>query len=227
MRAWGQCERWCDPQCAYADWRTGVITAKKPEPSARARYSPQKHKNKGSAMQGNPQSSNISRTCCAASWRRATSISSTRIYEDQGLVKMYTRLTTKCRKKPNADALLPHPLFGRHARHAPQTPSPLAPRWWRMLQKDLAVEYEVRDALQKAWSCARRRDYVSHDPAAGPAARHRGRPRLLAGKAAGSDRKWACRTICKTSRKLQPEKVLMGLSPGQPAHFAIFDQIKL
>ena len=62
----------------------------------------------------------------------------------------------------HADALLRRISFWAACPTCAPTPSPRH-HGGGDAAKDLAVEYEVRDALQKAWSCASVRDYVSRD----------------------------------------------------------------
>jgi len=119
-----------------------------------------------SAMQGNPQVieyfKNLLRGELAA---RDQYFIHSRIYEDQGLVKMYTRLDHEMQEETqHADALLRRILF--LGGMPDMRPNPFTPGTTvvEMLQKDLAVEYEVRDALQKGMElCESVRDYVSRD----------------------------------------------------------------
>lgn len=117
-------------------------------------------------MQGNPQVieyfKNLLRGELAA---RDQYFIHSRIYEDQGLVKMYTRLDHEMQEETqHADALLRRILF--LGGMPDMRPNPFTPGTTvvEMLQKDLAVEYEVRDALQKGMElCESVRDYVSRD----------------------------------------------------------------
>jgi hypothetical protein len=121
-------------------------------------------------MQGNPQVidyfKDLLRGELAA---RDQYFAHSRIYEDQGFIKLYTRLDHEMQEETqHADALLRRILFlgGRpDMRPKEFTPGETVPE---MLRKDLATEYEVR--------------------AAGPVARHRGRPCLLARKTDRPDR---------------------------------------
>ena len=88
-----------------------------------------------------------------------------RIYEDQGFAKLFTRLDHEMQEETqHADALLRRILF------LGGTPD-MRPREFafgrtvpEMLQKDLALEYEVRAALQKGMAlCESVADYVGRD----------------------------------------------------------------
>ena len=88
-----------------------------------------------------------------------------RRYEDQGLFALYERLNHEMEEETqHADALLRRILF--LGGMPDMRPNPFTPGTTvvEMLQKDLAVEYEVRDALQKGMElCESVRDYVSRD----------------------------------------------------------------
>ena len=82
-------------------------------------------------MQGNPQVieyfKNLLRGELAA---RDQYFIHSRIYEDQGLVKMYTRLDHEMQEETqHADALLRRILFWAACPTCAPTPSPPAPRW--------------------------------------------------------------------------------------------------
>ncbi|MGO4390957.1 bacterioferritin [Variovorax sp. M-6] len=88
-----------------------------------------------------------------------------RIYEDQGFVKLYTRLDHEMQEETqHADALIRRILFlGGLPDMRPKefTPGLTVPE---MLKKDLATEYEVRAALQEGMAlCESVGDYVSRD----------------------------------------------------------------
>ncbi len=88
-----------------------------------------------------------------------------RTYEDQGLLKLYTRLDHEMQEETqHADALLRRILFlgcRPDMRPNPFTPGETVPE---MLKKDLDTEYEVRAALQKGMAlCEAAGDYVSRD----------------------------------------------------------------
>ena len=88
-----------------------------------------------------------------------------RIYEDQGFTKLYTRLDHEMQEETqHADALLRRILMlgGRpDMRPTAFTPGETVPD---MLRKDLATEYEVRAALQEGMAlCERAGDYVTRD----------------------------------------------------------------
>ncbi|BFO54814.1 MULTISPECIES: bacterioferritin [Comamonadaceae] len=88
-----------------------------------------------------------------------------RIYEDQGFVKLYERLNHEMEEETqHADALLRRILFlGGLPDMRPRefTPGTTVPE---MLRKDLDTEYEVRAALQTGVHlCEGVRDYVSRD----------------------------------------------------------------
>ncbi len=113
-----------------------------------------------------------------------------RIYEDQGFVKLYERLNHEMEEETqHADALLRRILFlGGLPDMRPRefTPGTTVPE---MLRKDLDTEYEVRAALQTGVHlCESVRDYVSRDILPRAAQGHGRRPRLLAREAAGPDR---------------------------------------
>ena len=117
-------------------------------------------------MQGNPQVieyfKNLLRGELAA---RDQYFIHSRIYEDQGLVKIYERLDHEMQEETqHADALLRRILFLGGMPDMRPTPFTPGTTVVEMLQKDLAVEYEVRDALQKGIAlCESVRDYVSRD----------------------------------------------------------------
>ena len=88
-----------------------------------------------------------------------------RIYEDQGFTKLFTRLDHEMQEETqHADALLRRILMlgGRpDMRPNPFTPGETVPE---MLQKDLATENEVRAALREGMAlCESVGDYVSRD----------------------------------------------------------------
>ncbi|MFT3812043.1 MAG: bacterioferritin [Acidovorax sp.] len=88
-----------------------------------------------------------------------------RVYEDQGFTKLYTRLDHEMQEETqHADALLRRILMlGSLPDMRPKafTPGVTVPE---MLRKDLATEYEVRAALQGGIAlCESARDYVSRD----------------------------------------------------------------
>jgi bacterioferritin len=88
-----------------------------------------------------------------------------RIYEDQGFAKLFTRLDHEMQEETqHADALLRRILMlgGRpDMRPTPFTPGETVPE---MLRKDLDTEYEVRAGLQQGVAlCEQHRDYVSRD----------------------------------------------------------------
>ena len=88
-----------------------------------------------------------------------------RIYEDLGLNKLFTRIDHEMQEETqHADALLRRILMlgGRpDMRPNPFTPGETVPE---MLQKDLATEYEVRAALREGMAlCESVGDYVSRD----------------------------------------------------------------
>ena len=88
-----------------------------------------------------------------------------RIYEDQGFTKLFTRLDHEMQEETqHADALLRRILMlgGRpDMRPKEFTPGETVPD---MLQKDLATEYEVRAALRQGIAlCESVGDYVSRD----------------------------------------------------------------
>jgi bacterioferritin len=88
-----------------------------------------------------------------------------RLYEDQGFVKLYTRLDHEMQEETqHADALLRRILFlggMPDMRPTPFTPGQTVPD---MLRTDLATEYEVRAALQHGMAlCESVGDYVSRD----------------------------------------------------------------
>ena len=88
-----------------------------------------------------------------------------RRYEDQGLKALFHRIDHEMQEETqHADALLRRILF--LGGMPDMRPNPFTPGTTvvEMLQKDLAVEYEVRDALQKGMQlCESVRDYVSRD----------------------------------------------------------------
>lgn len=88
-----------------------------------------------------------------------------RIYEDQGFVKLYTRLDHEMQEETqHADALIRRILLlGGLPDMRPKefTPGQTVPE---MLQKDLDTEYEVREALKQGMAlCESVSDYVSRD----------------------------------------------------------------
>ncbi|MDM0013081.1 bacterioferritin [Variovorax sp. J22P168] len=88
-----------------------------------------------------------------------------RLYEDQGFVKLYTRLDHEMQEETqHADALIRRILMlGGVPDMRPNdfTPGLTVPE---MLRKDLATEYEVRAALQQGIAlCESASDYVSRD----------------------------------------------------------------
>ena len=88
-----------------------------------------------------------------------------RIYEDQGFVKLYTRLDHEMQEETqHADALIRRILLlGGLPDMRPKefTPGQTVPE---MLQKDLETEYEVREALKQGMAlCESDGDYVSRD----------------------------------------------------------------
>ena len=88
-----------------------------------------------------------------------------RLYEDQGFTKLFTRLDHEMQEETqHADALLRRILLlgGRpDMRPTPFTPGETVPE---MLRKDLATEYAVRAALQQGMAlCESVGDYVSRD----------------------------------------------------------------
>ena len=88
-----------------------------------------------------------------------------RIYEDQGFVRLYTRLDHEMQEESqHADALIRRILLlGGLPDMRPKefTPGLTVPE---MLQKDLDTEYEVREALKQGMAlCESVGDYVSRD----------------------------------------------------------------
>jgi len=88
-----------------------------------------------------------------------------RIYEDQGFTKLFTRLDHEMQEETqHADALLRRILMlgGRpDMRPKEFTPGATVPE---MLQKDLDTEYEVRAGLRQGMElCEKHSDYVSRD----------------------------------------------------------------
>lgn len=88
-----------------------------------------------------------------------------RIYEDQGFVRLYTRIDHEMQEETqHADAILRRILFlgGRpDMRPSEFTPGETVQE---MLRKDLDTEYHVRDALRKGMElCESVNDYVSRD----------------------------------------------------------------
>ena len=88
-----------------------------------------------------------------------------RTYEDLGLTKLFTRIDHEMQEETqHADALLRRILMlgGRpDMRPKEIAPGSTVPD---MLQKDLEVEYQVRDALRKGMAlCEQHGDYVSRD----------------------------------------------------------------
>lgn len=88
-----------------------------------------------------------------------------RIYEDQGFTRLYTRLDHEMQEETqHADALLRRILMlggVPDMRPTPFTPGLTVPE---MLRKDLDTEYEVRAALQQGIQlCEAHGDYVSRD----------------------------------------------------------------
>jgi bacterioferritin len=88
-----------------------------------------------------------------------------RLYEDQGLPRLYERLNHEMQEETeHADAILRRILFlGGQPDMRPKdlNPGTDVPD---MLRKDLAAEYQVRDNLRKAIAlCDSLQDYVSRD----------------------------------------------------------------
>ena len=88
-----------------------------------------------------------------------------RIYEDQGLAKLYTRLDHEMQEETqHADAILRRILMlGGKPDMRPHafTPGATVPE---MLRKDLDTEYSVQQHLKTAMAlCERQRDFVSRD----------------------------------------------------------------
>ena len=109
------------------------------------------------AVQGNPQVieyfKNLLRGELAA---RDQYFIHSRIYEDQGLVKMYTRLDHEMQEETqHADALLRRILF--LGGMPDMRPNPFTPgtRWWRCCKKTWPWNTKCAMPCKKAWSCAR------------------------------------------------------------------------
>ena len=88
-----------------------------------------------------------------------------RIYEDQGFTKLFTRLDHEMQEETqHADVILRRILLlGGQPDMRPHafTPGHTVPE---MLRKDLDTEYAVREHLKDAMAlCERHRDYVSRD----------------------------------------------------------------
>lgn len=88
-----------------------------------------------------------------------------RIYEDQGFTRLFTRLDHEMQEETqHADALLRRILMlggVPDMQPKPFTPGLTVPE---MLRKDLDTEYAVRDALRGGMQlCETHRDYVSRD----------------------------------------------------------------
>ena len=88
-----------------------------------------------------------------------------RRYEDMGLKALFHRIDHEMQEETqHADALLRRILFLGGMPDMRPNPFTTGTTVVEMLQKDLAVEYEVRDALQKGMElCESVRDYVSRD----------------------------------------------------------------
>ena len=88
-----------------------------------------------------------------------------RLYEDLGYEKLYERINHEMEEETeHADALLRRILFlgGKpDMRPSPNNPGYTVPD---MLEADLKLEYEVREALAKGIAlCEQHRDYISRD----------------------------------------------------------------
>ncbi len=130
----------------------------------RAQYSCLKFKDNN--MQGNPQVIDYLKDLLRGELTaRDQYFAHSRIYEDQGFTKLFTRLDHEMQEETqHADALLRRILMlgGRpDMRPNEFTPGETVPD---MLRKDLATEYEVRAALQEGMAlCERLSDYVTRD----------------------------------------------------------------
>ena len=115
-------------------------------------------------MQGNPQVieyfKNLLRGELAA---RDQYFIHSRIYEDQGLVKMYTRLTTKCRKKPSTPTRCCAASFLGGMPDMRPNPFTPAPRWWRCCKRPGRGIRSARCPAKGMELCESVRDYVSRD----------------------------------------------------------------
>lgn len=117
-------------------------------------------------MQGNPQVieyfKNLLRGELAA---RDQYFIHSRIYEDQGLVKMYTRLDHEMQEETqHADALLRRILFLEGDPDMRPEAFTAGKTVEEMLQRDLEVEYAVRAHLAKGMAlCEQHGDYVSRE----------------------------------------------------------------
>ena len=117
-------------------------------------------------MQGNPQVieyfKNLLRGELAA---RDQYFIHSRIYEDQGLVKMYTRLDHEMQEETqHADALLRRILFLEGDPDMRSEAFTAGKTVEEMLQRDLEVEYAVRAHLAKGMAlCEQHGDYVSRE----------------------------------------------------------------
>ena len=88
-----------------------------------------------------------------------------RLYEDQGLVRLYQRMDHEMQEETqHADAILRRILFlGGQPDMSTKTPNP-GVDVMDMLRKDLAAEYQVRENLKNAIAlCDKEQDYVSRD----------------------------------------------------------------
>ena len=88
-----------------------------------------------------------------------------RIYEDQGFTKLFTRLDHEMQEETqHADALLRRILFLEGDPDMSPKPFEQGRTVEEMLGKDLALEYEVREKLAKGIAlCERHGDYVSRE----------------------------------------------------------------
>jgi len=88
-----------------------------------------------------------------------------RIYEDQGLTRLFTRMDHEMQEETqHADALLRRILFLGGTPDMRPCEFAFGSTVPEMLQKDLALEYEVRAALQKGMAlCESVADYVGRD----------------------------------------------------------------
>jgi len=117
-------------------------------------------------MQGNPQVieyfKNLLRGELAA---RDQYFIHSRIYEDQGLVKMYTRLDHEMEEETqHADALLKRIIFLEGVPDMVPNAFSFGQTVPEALKLDLALEYEVRAALSKGIElCEKHQDYPSRD----------------------------------------------------------------
>jgi len=112
-----------------------------------------------------------------------------RMYADWGFSKLYERINHEMEEETqHADALLQRILFLEGT--PDMTPEPINPGHTvpDMLRNDLALEYKVRAALAQGIALAEQHGDYPTRHAGAAAARHRGRPRLLAGAAARPDR---------------------------------------